>query len=324
MDDVVRADHHGPLKSCVALADAPGLLQRGWACRPDSGDVMSDALTSAVKTSQCVLFVGAGIHAGPPATLPFEYPEAHRPPLGRVLARKLATEHGMDRDLPKESPDDLQRVSLFVEMRRSRKQLVDSLIREVSEGKRPSPALRMLAEMPFTILVTTNFDDLLETALRDAGKKPVVLVYDPTGDRTTRDVSEDPTPDRPLVFKMHGDINDRASIVVTDEDYINFIQRMSADCHPVPQTVMFRMSRWSTIFIGYSLRDYNLRLLFRTLRLRSDPANSPPTFSIDPRPDPLILELFERRPNLVTFVVEDVWDFVPKLHATIASDASAP
>ena len=64
------------------------------------------------------------------------------------------------------------------------------------------------------------------------------------------------------------------------------------------------MKRWPTLFVGYSLRDYNLRLLFRTLRWRIDPANFPRAFSVDRTPDPLILEVWQNQRRFITFIAQ--------------------
>ncbi|MHC4751068.1 MAG: SIR2 family protein, partial [Planctomycetota bacterium] len=92
-------------------------------------------------------------------------------------------------------------------------------------------------------------------------------------------------------------------------------QRMSDKeaLHPVPRTVRFRMHRWPTLFVGYSLRDYNFRLIFRTLRWNVDPANFPRSFSVDSSPDPLILKVWQNEMKLVTFVTQDLWTFIPWL-----------
>ena len=63
------------------------------------------------------------------------------------------------------------------------------------------------------------------------------------------------------------------SLVVTDEDYIDFVLRISAEGeinHAVPQTFRYRLSLWPTLFVGYRLMDLMLRLLFRTLRWKLD------------------------------------------------------
>src|ERR1700704_5722520 len=177
-------------------------------------------LVNCVQNGDCILFLGAGVHREPPPDSSFEYLKEKRPPLGWELTEQLAKDCGFADKLPGEQLD-LQRVSLCYEKTQGlgRKALVDSLIYHMRDGKEPSPALRMLAGLPFKIIVTTNYDHLLERALQDAGKKRVRLIYDPTQDARARDVTDDPTPERPLLFKIHGDLDHRESIVITDEDY---------------------------------------------------------------------------------------------------------
>ena len=93
-------------------------------------------------------------------------------------------------------------------------------------------------------------------------------------------------PQSPVVFKIHGDIDRPESIVVTDEDYIQFLLRMSdkEPYDPVPLKLKSDLTEWTTLFVGYSLLDYNLRLLFKSLRWGIDPANMPDMYSVDSRP----------------------------------------
>jgi SIR2-like domain len=235
---------------------------------------LREQLVSPLKKGECILFLGSGVHA-PPDNLPYTYPVEQRlPHRGADLAERLAEGYRFIEKFPEEesSSGDLQRVSMFIESDRffGRKYLIDELEKHLRDNnkKKPSPALKMLAALPFKIIVTTNFDLLLDNALQEAGKTPVRIVYNPSLGKPTKDMVGVPTAERPLLFKMHGDLDQRESIVITDEDYITFIQRMSEkeSAHPVPRTVRTGMMTWPTLFVGYSLRDYNLRLLFRTLR----------------------------------------------------------
>jgi hypothetical protein len=274
-------------------------------------------LVAHIKVGECILFLGAGVHASPPDDSRYSYPEEQRPPSGRKLAESLAKECRFKQQFPEESPCVLERVSLWFEITLGRKRLVDSLEEHLMAGKKPSPALKMLAALPFKIIVTTNYDRLLEEALRESSKTPFLIVYNQRLGEHTKDTTPDPTAERPLLFKMHGDLDQRESIVITDEDYITFIQRMTEKVGPVPGTVYFRMKRWPTLFVGYSFRDYNLRLLFRMLRWRLDPSEYDRCFSVDRSPDPLILKVWQDKRDFVTFVAQDLWTFVPWLYKTI-------
>jgi hypothetical protein len=277
-----------------------------------------ETIAEIVKSGQCILFMGAGVHFPSPEGTPYNYTEDECPPLGSQFSKQLAEKCDFTKYFPTADVKNLQRVSLCYETVYNRSALVEEIKKAVQENKKPSPALRALAELPFSLIITTNYDQLFERALRDMGKEPVIRIYDkeaaePTADYLNASIRA------PFVFKLHGDIQEPESIVITDEDYIQFVLRMTDkdNFHPVPETFRYNFKRWPTLFVGYSLLDYNLRLLFKTLRWRMDKANFPTTYSVDPFPDPLIFDVWQNRDKYVTFIAHDVWTFVPELYRDV-------
>lgn len=281
-------------------------------------------VADAVRERRCILFLGAGVHAPPAEGSPFAYPPEQRPPLGAALSEQLARASGLAEQFPDEDPRNLQRVALFYEIARSRRQLVEAIARAVHEGKRPSPLLGALAELDFPIVISTNYDHLFERALAAAGKDPRVSVYTPELEATAD--FRDPTAESPVVFKIHGDVARPETLVVTDEDYIQFVLRMSSKdpYDPVPLTLKYHLTGWTTLFVGYSLLDYNLRLLFKTLRWKIDAANVPDMYSVDVRPDPLIFDVWDNQRRYVKFIAQDAWSFVPRLYERVLGRELAP
>jgi SIR2-like domain len=147
-------------------------------------------------------------------------------------------------------------------------------------------------------------------------KQPNVRICDPTRTGPPEFVPLDPSEQHPILLKLHGALNYPESIVVTDEDYLVFIQKMSdRHQHPIHQNILARLNNWPVLFIGYSLKDYNLRLLFRTLRWHVDVTNFPLSFSVDPFPDHLIVSIMQHgQKPMVSFIHGDLWDFVPALY----------
>jgi SIR2-like domain len=280
-------------------------------------DDVLELIAAAVTQEHCILFLGAGVHAPPPERSQVAYVAEERPPIGSALSQKLATSCNLAEKLPREDLSNLQRVALFYEIARSRHQLVDAVTDAVQAGKRPSPMLRALAQLDFPLVITTNYDQLFENALAAAGKQPRVAVYTPKLEATTD--YRDPTADSPIVFKIHGDISRPETIVITDEDYIQFVLRMSNKdpYDPVPLTLKYYLTGWTTLFVGYSLLDYNLRLLFKTLRWKVDSARAPDMYSVDFHPDPLIFDVWHNQRRYVKFIAQDVWAFVPRLYELV-------
>jgi hypothetical protein len=102
------------------------------------------------------------------------------------------------------------------------------------------------------------------------------------------------------------------------------------DFHPVPQKIRTQLAEWPTLFVGYSLLDYNLRLLFRTLRWRIKPSVRSATYSLDLQPDMLISATYGAKEGelasepLVTVIVRDIWKFVPHLYQEIMGKKMPP
>jgi len=283
-----------------------------------------DLVGEGVRAQECILFLGAGVHASPPAGSAFSYPPQRRPPIGSTLSRELARKCGLAERLPREDPSNLQRVALAYEIAFSRARLVDAVRDAVQVDKQPSPMLRALAQLDFPVVITTNYDQLFEKALADAGKQPRVAIYTPRLEETTD--YRKPTAQSPIVFKIHGDISRPETIVITDEDYIDFVLRMSnkEPYDPLPRRLKVYLTDWTTLFVGYSLLDYNLRLLFKTLRWKIDNANLPDMYSVDFAPDPLIMDVWQRQRRYLKFIAQDVWAFVPRLYELLAGKELSP
>lgn len=148
-------------------------------------------------------------------------------------------------------------------------------------------ALRTLARMPFPLYITTNYDDLLERALREQGREPITLVSnwfsdDPAlfdGYPAVGDLAKVREERKAVVFHIHGALELLDSIVLTEADYVDFLiaftrsgrgpqQRVAdAGCPPIiPPFVDLAFRNHALLLIGYSMEDINFRVLLRAIR----------------------------------------------------------
>jgi len=287
-------------------------------------------LIESVKSGKCILFLGAGVHYPPKDTDPNYghcYPKDQQPPTAKELGKILADSSDLNLDpgyslAEKQAiTENLQRISLYYEITKSRLELVSKVKESVSLNRKPSRAVNALAELNFPIVCTTNYDTLFETALYQAGKTPIVSSYSNQRHTVTKDYVEDITPPttNPFIFKIHSDLDDPTqSMVITDEDYIQFILRMitsNGQNDPIPLVFRSHVPIWPMLFIGFSLLDYNLRLLFKLLSWqRQSPGRS---YSVGPFPDRLIRNKYEPP---VKFIAQDVWSFVPALYRAVTGN----
>lgn len=274
-----------------------------------SSDSTVRSIAEAVKSRECVLLLGAGVHAPPPPEEAALYPDSDRPPSSRELAYELAQLCSYESRRPGKSPYDFRRVTQFFELSSGRQALIEELQRSIEPGKQPSPMLRALAQLSFPLVITTNFDTLLEGALSRAGKQPEIFQF------------SQPTPpspgtaDRPLIAKLHGDFRAAETLVLTEDDLVDFTMRLSST-EPLPPFVRSTLRRCSLLFVGFNLWSLDTRFLLRSL---IPDRRDRPAYVLQPDPEPEIVQSLERKYG-VRFLNDDLWSFVPALYEAVTGD----
>jgi len=94
---------------------------------------------------------------------------------------------------------------------------------------------RNIAALPFQVCITTGPDDFLFKAFEEAGKKPVREYYD---FRATRDVTiAEPSVQCPLIYHFYGHTESSQSLVITENDLIDFLTKIVKNDPPVPSFI---------------------------------------------------------------------------------------
>jgi hypothetical protein len=137
--------------------------------------------------------------------------------------------------------------------------------------KDPAETHLILAKLPVPIYITTLFNNLLADALKETGKTPVVefcrwndslseinTVYDQNPDYR-------PTVESPLVFHLFGHLKMPESIVLTENDYFDYLIETSKNKILIPKVVSRVLSDSALLFLGFQVDDWNFRVLFRSL-----------------------------------------------------------
>ena len=121
-----------------------------------------------------------------------------------------------------------------------------------SLGKSPTAAHQALARLPIKLVFTANYDDLLERAFRDAGKRVNLVTKDnyiPYIEQGGNVVN---------VLKLWGDLDQPESIVLTREQYGRFFLER-------PQLVKLlqvQLGLSTMLYLGWSHRDPHFNLIF--------------------------------------------------------------
>lgn len=131
--------------------------------------------------------------------------------------------------------------------------------------------LMSLASLPLRFYVTTNYDDLLARCLQQVNKTPIREFCRWNRQlRNTQSIFDgrkpvEPMDGAPVIFHLHGNEQDRRSLVLTEDDYLDFLIAISANKKIVPARIQQALSDSSLLFIGYGLKDINFRVIHRGL-----------------------------------------------------------
>jgi len=132
----------------------------------------------------------------------------------------------------------------------------------------PGNPYRILADLPAAVYVTTNFDPLLEAALKENGRQPQAVVSRWRHQRAlaqTQPIAE-PTVKEPLVYHVLGAFGKDAddTLVLTEDDYFDALIGTVAD-RLLPPEVESALVDNSLVFLGFRLTDWSFRVLFRLM-----------------------------------------------------------
>jgi hypothetical protein len=139
----------------------------------------------------------------------------------------------------------------------NRHHLNEALITAFPVLKDPSENHKILARLPISTYWTTNYDKLIETALRAKKKLTDVKHQD-------RDLPNS-TPRRDaVVYKMHGDVESSGDAVLTRDDYESY-----SKSHPgFLNALSGDLTGKTFLFIGFSFADPNLEHVLSQVRQR--------------------------------------------------------
>jgi len=207
------------------------------------------ALGEHIVAGNCVLFIGPTISVSTSRC-----PEV---PSRVELTKELLT---LLRDKVYLSPGDgsFPWVAQCYEIEWGRASLLSFLKGRIRTAKEPLPLHRAIASLPFPLILTTNYDILLETALQRKGKAYHLVIG---GDEVGL-----VQPGAVKVVKLYGCVTGRDSMVVTEEDCFTFLERWPR----ILDALERELSHRAFLFIGCDLRDHSFRQLYHHLYPRLD------------------------------------------------------
>jgi hypothetical protein len=137
-----------------------------------------------------------------------------------------------------------------------------------SRAHLPLTVHRTLAGLPFSLIITTCQDELLLRALKESGKSPLHQRYNMRGDK--RDNPEfmlSGSHDAPVVYHLFGDADEPASLILSENDLLDFLIAIVSERPPLPNSLRYALKRTgqSFLFVGFGIKQWYLRVLIKVL-----------------------------------------------------------
>lgn len=255
-----------------------------------------NSLIQALADGDVIPFLGAGINM---CERPDEFtwtPQSGRLPSGGELSQHLAS-HFKYQAATEAELGNLVRVSQYAEVMRGSGPLYKQLRKVLDDDFPITPLHLFLAGLPvtlkakddpvrFQLIVTTNYDDVLERAFRAAEEEFDVVTYIAKGENSGKflhwkhgeekpqlierpnEYLDIPLEKRTVILKIHGaiDRNDGEgdSYVITEDDYIDYLAKNDIG-KLLPAKVLAKLRNSGFLFMGYGLRDWNLRVILHRI-----------------------------------------------------------
>ncbi len=312
--------------------------------RPDLAEHYRDVVDS-LKRGRLIPFLGAGVNlCGRDLKKPFAV--GRELPSGGELARFLA-EKAEHPDLKrtdeqgKPVPLDLLEVAQYLSIMKDEGRLYDEL-HDLFRAKYSTTCVhRFLASLPSVLasggckkphqlIVTTNYDYVMEDAFEatEPAEAYDLVYYDARGRSEYRgkfwhcppggaarpvknpERMKLPLEERSAVLKIHGAVqrggesSDDDSYVITEDHYFDY-----PFYSEIPIGIREEFQKRRFLFLGYSLSDWNLRMIFR--RIWREQKLEMESWTVNFRDDPIERLFWEKRK--VKYVVANLEDYVHDL-----------
>jgi SIR2-like domain len=263
-------------------------------------------------------------------------------PSSAELARHLAERF----DYPDDEAHELVRISEYAYVMTGSGPLYEHLHEVFDADYTIGPLHGFLAGLPARLrlagrpgvcplILTTNYDDSLERAFLNAQEPFDVVSYMAEGEHRGRFVhwAPDAEPvvverpneyrglrpeERTVILKMHGAVDRTGpdgpwdSYVITEDHYIEYLARTDL-ANLVPVTLAARLRRSHFLFLGYGMRDWNLRVILH--RIWGEQKLKYKSWAVQLQPSELDREFWEQRGVDVLDVPLD--DYVAALDAAL-------
>ncbi|WP_298828639.1 SIR2 family protein [uncultured Capnocytophaga sp.] len=208
-------------------------------------NMYKESLFQAISKGEVVLWAGAGLslYAGLPSGVQ----------LREILYKGLTP---LEKEEVGEESDLSHLADEICTLKGNRNYIVQTLKRIFTGNFLSTETHKVISQIPhFRNIITTNYDSLFESVY-DNNKLNVIFSDDHTPYIDDKKVN---------LFKIHGDLSAPNSIIITESDYNNFFSK-DTEQNTIWSVIKGIIATKSILFIGYSLEDTNVEVVFNKIR----------------------------------------------------------
>lgn len=213
-----------------------------------------DKYVKEIKDNNAAMFVGAGFSKS----------------AGYVDWKNLLKSIAEDLELDVEKEYDLISLAQYCYNKYGNRSLLnDTIFDEFSKDKNIDENHKIIARLPIFTYWTTNYDSMIEDALKEA-KRIVDVKY------TNKHLSQT-TPHRDaIVYKMHGDKNHPDEAILIKDDYEQYYRKHAQFITALSGDLISK----TFLFVGFSFSDPNIDYILSRIRIEYERQNSRQHYAI--------------------------------------------
>ena len=208
-------------------------------------NIYKESLFEAISKGEVVLWVGAGLslYAGLPSGVQ----------LREILYKGLTP---LEKEEVGEESDLSHLADEICTLKGNRNYIIQTLKNTFTRDFLSTETHKIISQIPhFRNIITTNYDSLFESVY-GSGKLNVIFSDNHTPYIDAKKVN---------LFKIHGDLSNPDSIIITESDYNNFFSK-DTEQNTIWSVIKEIIATKSILFIGYGLEDTNIQVIFNKIR----------------------------------------------------------
>lgn len=219
-------------------------------------NLLPENLYHDILNKSCGFFIGAGISCSNPTNLPG----------WKQLLEGFITTAESNNKFPTQILEELRKGlenNKFLEVAEYLQgNLKEDYIRHLmsvfdNEDLIPNKNHESLSKIDAPIFITTNYDKLLDNSIIRTGKNPIVAT--PNKSELLEQIHK--VTQRKKILKIHGDISDVKSLVLSETDYMEILNNTSIDV-----IINSYFHRNTFLFVGCSMTDPDILIFLKQLK----------------------------------------------------------